>query len=150
MKKKITQKKYKPDEDNEKNILKEPIATYRSIKILPTVKDFPYKKFERIANKAPFTQREWAAILHLSEKTLQRYAKDNKNFEGIYVDRILHIEELIEMGLETFKNPESFYNWLKKDKPMLGTTLRFSDLFTSQGIQEYVNVLGRMQHGIII
>lgn len=148
MKKKTNPKKYKPG--IKENIVNEPLATYRPIKILPTVQDFPYKKFERIANKAPFTQREWAAILHLSEKTLQRYSKDNKNFEGIYVDRILHIQELVEMGLETFTNPEAFYRWLKKDKPMLGITLHFSDLFTSQGIQEHVNALGRLQHGIII
>ncbi len=148
MKKKAAPKKYKPD--TEESFLNEPLAIYRPIKILPMVQDFPYKKFERITGKAPFTQREWAAILHLSEKTLQRYAKDNKNFEGIYVDRILHIQELIEMGLETFTNSEAFYRWLKKDKPMLGITLHFSDLFTSQGIQEHINALGRMQHGIII
>ena len=141
-------KKYKAG--GEENLVNEPLATYRPIKILPAVQDFPYKKFDKIANKTPFTQREWAAILHLSEKTLQRYAKDNKNFEGIYVDRILHIQELVEMGLETFTTPEAFYRWLKKDKPMLGITLHFSDLFTSQGIQEHINALGRMQHGIII
>jgi uncharacterized protein (DUF2384 family) len=148
MKKKTTPKKYKSGE--EENLANEPLAIYRPIKILPSVQDFPYKKFEKITNKAPFTQREWAAILHLSEKTLQRYAKDNKNFGGIYVDRILHIQELVEMGLETFTSSEAFYRWLKKDKPMLGITLHFSDLFTSQGIQEHINTLGRMQHGIII
>ena len=148
MKKKTTSGKYIPNE--EKNVLNKPLATYRPVKTLPVVQDFPYKKFEKIAAKAPFNQREWASILHLSEKTLQRYAKDNKNFEGIYVDRILHIQELIEMGLETFTNPEAFYRWLKKDKPMLGITLGFSDLFTSQGIQEHINALGRIQHGIIV
>ena len=148
MKKKKPPQKNKPGE--EENLVNEPLAIYRSIKILPTVQDFSYKKFERIASKAPFTQREWAAILHLSEKTLQRYAKDNKNFEGIYVDRILHIQELIEMGIETFTSYDAFYRWLRKDKPMLGITLHFSDLFTSQGIQEHINALGRMQHGIII
>ena len=123
---------------------------YSSVKILPAIQDLSYKKFEKIANKVPFTQKEWASILHLSEKTLQRYSKDNKSFEGIYVDRILKMQELIEMGLDTFTSPEAFYRWLKRDKPMMGILLTFSDLLSGEGIQEHINAIGRMQHGIII
>ena len=149
MKKKVSPKKYNADDSNT-NKVNEPIAMYRSVKILPTIQDFSYKKFEKIANKVPFTQKEWASILHLSEKTLQRYSKDNKSFEGIYVDRILKMQELIEMGLDTFTSPEAFYRWLKRDKPMMGILLTFSDLLSGEGIQEHINAIGRMQHGIII
>lgn len=149
MKKKAIPKKHKL-EDDQISMANEPLPTYRSVKILPTVQDFPYKKFEKIANKVPFTQKEWASILHLSEKTLQRYAKDNKSFEGIYVDRILKMQELIEMGLDTFASPEAFYRWLKRDKPILGILLNFSTLLTGDGIQEHINAIARMQHGIFI
>ncbi len=149
MKKKSNLKKYKPGEDNVSK-MNEPVPAYRSVKILPTIQDFPYKKFEKIANKVPFTQKEWASILHLSEKTLQRYAKDNKNFEGIYVDRVLKIQELIELGLDTFTSPEAFYRWLKREKPMMGMQLNFSSLLSGDGIQENINAINRMRHGIII
>jgi putative toxin-antitoxin system antitoxin component (TIGR02293 family) len=149
MKKKRTLKNHKPEENNTSRFT-EPAPMYRSVKILPTVQDFPYKKFEKIANKVPFTQKEWASILHLSEKTLQRYSKNNKSFEGIYVDRILKMQELIEMGLDTFASPDAFYRWLKRDKPMLGILLTFSSLLSGEGIQENINAIGRMQHGIII
>lgn len=147
--KKNTSKKYKP-EDTATSKVNEPILRYKSVKILPSVQDFSYKKFEKIANKVPFTQKEWASILHLSEKTLQRYSKDNKSFEGIYVDRILKMQELIEMGLGTFASAEAFYRWLKRDKPMLGIVLTFSDLLSGDGIQEHINAIGRMEHGVII
>ena len=149
MKKKIKPKKV-VYEERKFNMVEEPLAEYRSVKIIPAILDFPYKKFEKIAAKVPFTQKEWAAILHLSEKTLQRYSKDNKSFEGIYVDRILKMGELIEMGLDTFTSPEAFYRWLKRDKPILGVLLNFSSLRSSDGIQEHINTIGRMQHGIII
>jgi len=149
MKKKTPSKKYNQGKAHTSKV-NEPAAMYRSIKILPTVQDFPYKKFEKIANRVPFTQKEWASILHLSEKTLQRYSKDNKSFEGIYVDRILKMQELIEMGLDTFTSPEAFYRWLKREKPMLGVLLSFSDLLSGEGIQQHINALGRMQHGVII
>jgi putative toxin-antitoxin system antitoxin component (TIGR02293 family) len=146
--KKIKPKKYKPD--NKITMASESMPVYRSVRLIPVVTDFSYRKFEKIAALVPFTQKEWASILHLSEKTLQRYSKDNKNFEGIYVDRILHIQELIKTGVETFTSPEAFYRWLKRDTPHLGMVLRFSDLVNSKGIQEHIDAMERLQHGIII
>ncbi len=149
MKKKTIPKKYKPEDTNTPKV-SEPIAMYRSVKILPSVQDFPYKKFEKIANKVPFTQKEWASILHLSEKTLQRYSKDNKSFEGIYVDRILQIEELIKLGLEAFTDANAFYNWLKKDKQVLGDLLTFDSLKNTYGIELLRNQVGRILHTVYI
>jgi putative toxin-antitoxin system antitoxin component (TIGR02293 family) len=141
-------KKYKTSEE-ELHMVHEPLVEMRSIKKLPAaVADFPYKKFKKIADMMPFTPAEWASILHLSERTLQRYAKDNKSFEGIYVDRILHVENLIEMGLETFNSPDAFYEWLKKPKEVNGYELDLNALSHSQGIQELYDQLGRIQHGI--
>lgn len=148
MNKKAKPVKYKPKA--KEIILNEPMPVYHSIKIIPAVLDFPYRKFEKIARQIAFTQKEWASILHLSEKTLQRYAKDNKSFEGIYIDRILQMQELIELGLETFTSPEAFYRWLKRDKQVLGELLTFDSLKNSRGIQLIIDQLGRIQHGVYI
>lgn len=110
--------------------------------------DFTYSRFKKVAVKVPFTQSDWANILHLSERTLQRYAKENKSFEGIYVDRILQVEKLIDTGLDTFKSADAFYNWLKKPKKNVDTTISFESLFHSEGIQDVLNQLGRIQHGV--
>jgi uncharacterized protein (DUF2384 family) len=129
--------------------VEEPIAMpYTPVKRLPAVADFPYSKFAKVAAKIPFTQKEWANILHLSEKTLQRYSKDNKSFEGLYVDRILQIEQLINMGLETFTDADAFYSWLKREKNVLGQTLQFESLYTTQGILDIIDQIARIQHGV--
>jgi uncharacterized protein (DUF2384 family) len=139
-------KKYKPSNTHQQ--FAEPEALYRSVQRLPAVADFPYKKFEKIAAKVPFTQKEWASILHLSERTLQRYSKENKSFEGIYTDRILQIEQLIKTGLETFINADALYQWLKKDKNVLGHQLNFASLNNAQGIQDLIDQLYRIQYGV--
>lgn len=123
---------------------------YPAVQKLPIVADFSYNKFDKIAGKVPVTLKEWANILHLSERTLQRYAKDNKSFEGIYVDRILQIKQLFDMGLETFINGEAFYQWLKKDKRVLGHILTFESLYSQQGIQELIDQVVRIQYGVYI
>jgi hypothetical protein len=136
-------------EDFESKV-EEPLAVYGNVHTLPVTDGFSYKKFEKIAALAPFTQREWGAILHLSEKTLQRYARDNSFFEGIYVDRILHIGELIDLGKETFTDMDAFYRWLKREKNILGIKLGFSALTSTKGIQLLMEEMGRIQEGIFI
>ncbi|OIR13131.1 hypothetical protein GALL_55150 [mine drainage metagenome] len=131
------------------NTVQEPAALYApSVKIIPSVTDFSFKKFQKIADKVPFTQKEWANILHLSERTLQRYSKDNSSFEGIYIDRILQIEQLINLGLETFNNATALYNWLKKEKVVFNRVLNFESLYSYQGIQDTYNQIGRILHNV--
>ncbi len=150
MAKKQSIKKYVVPSEETKNNINEPMAVYAplSFKKIPTTAEFTYKKFQKIADKVPFTQKEWASILNLSERTLQRYAKDNSIFSAIYIDRILHIEQLIQLGLQTFTNSTSFYNWLKKEKEVMGTKLNFESLYTSVGIQETINQVGRILHNV--
>jgi uncharacterized protein (DUF2384 family) len=112
------------------------------------VAEYPYRKLKKITEKMPFTQAEWAQMLHLSERTLQRYAKNNAVFEGIYTDRILLLEQMINTGLATFTDAKTFYDWLKKDKEVMGHTLNFSSLFTDRGIQEITDQLQRIQYGV--
>lgn len=131
-------------------LAKEPLPIYRTLQTAPAIADFTSRKFEKIAGQIPFTQKEWASILHLSEKTLQRYAKDNKSFEGIYVDRIQQMQKLIELGLKTFTSPEALYHWLKRDKPVLGQLLTFESLKTSEGIGLLTEEIGRIMYGVYI
>lgn len=117
-------------------------------KLQAAVSDFSYKKFQKIASRIPFTLTDWANILHLSERTLQRYAKDNKNFEGIYVDRILQIEKIINLGLEVFNGPAALYQWLRQPKQVMGELIDFNYLCHTDGIQHILNQLGRIQQGV--
>lgn len=129
--------------------IEEDQASYMSARKQPiTVADFTYRKFKKIADLVPFTQAEWANILHLSERTLQRYAKNNSSFEGIYTDRILDVQELIETGLDTFTDSGALYRWLKKDKQVMGQALNFESLYSSRGILELTDQLSRIQYGV--
>ena len=126
----------------------EPVMPYLVVKKPVTVADYTYKKLKKITDMVPFTQSEWANMLHLSERTLQRYAKNNSSFEGIYTDRILLLQEMIQLGLETFTDSVAFYQWLKKDKPVLGQNLDFESLYSDRGIQEVIEQIHRIQYGV--
>lgn len=126
------------------------VPVYRSVRSLPQVKDFTYSEFKKIAGKTPFTQAEWASILHVSERTLQRYAKSNGSFAPINAERALQIEKVIKEGKATFGKVENFYNWLKGNPYMLEGNLSFASLTTYEGIQKVLTQLGRIQHGLFV
>jgi putative toxin-antitoxin system antitoxin component (TIGR02293 family) len=151
MAKKVKPKQYVLPEEIPSSV-QEPQALYlpTGLKKIPTVEEFTYRRFQKIADKIPFTLTDWANILHLSERTLQRYAKNNTSLEGIYVDRILHIEQLIDMGLQAFTNSEALYRWLKRDKTVLGNMLTLESLSSTQGIQLVIDEIGRILYGVYI
>ncbi len=121
-----------------------PIAVKKELLIA----EYSFKKFKKLTDLMPFTQSEWASMLHLSERTLQRYAKSNASFEAIYTDRILLLQKMIRLGLETFVSAEVFYQWLKKEKQVMGHSIGFSSLLSEKGIQEIIDQIGRIQYGI--
>ena len=146
MKKKLKNLSHKPN--NSTSIVKEPMAVYRSVKALPQVKDFTFNEFKKIADKTPFTQAEWASILHVSERTLQRYAKNNSSFASINAERALQIDKVLQEAKITFGKVENFYNWLKRGPYMLEGNLSFNSLTSYEGIQKVLTQLGRIQHGL--
>lgn len=126
----------------------EVLPAYRAVKATPPVKDFTYSEFKKIAGKAPFTQAEWSALLHVSERTLQRYAKNNGRFAPINAERALQIDHVLKEGKTTFGKVENFYNWLKHEPYMLEGNLSFNSLTSYEGIQKVLTQLGRIQHGL--
>lgn len=155
-KKNSNTKSYTNPKDSTANILNEPITAYNmpqkkiQVGYLPSspIANFTYKQFLQVANKVPFSLKEWASFLHLSERTLQRYAQDNSTFSGIYSDRILHLEQLFDLGLQVFKSPQALYSWLAKDKFVFNKTLNLSSLQTQQGITDTLNQLGRILYNV--
>ena len=142
LKKQIHYQKNKPDR------LEESSALYRTLKPLPAVKDFTYNEFKKIADKSPFTKAEWAALLHVSERTLQRYAKDNCSFAPINAERALQIEKVLKEAKITFGKIENFYQWIKRNPYMLEGNLSFDSLTSYSGIEKILTQLGRIQHGL--
>ena len=125
-----------------------PLILYKTTRSLPAVKDFTYSEFKKISDKTPFTQAEWAAMLHVSERTLQRYARGNNSFAPINAERALQIAKVIKRGKEVFGNLDKFFHWLKRSPYMLGGNLSPESLNSADGIERMLTQLGRIEHGL--
>ena len=123
-----------------------PLVGYGS---MPIVKDFDYKAFKKLTEKIPLLQKDWSQILHISERTLQRYAKDNGVFNFSVVDRILQIDKVVKRGTEVFGNPEKFINWLKINPPVLEGHISIYSLASIDGINSVMAQITRIEHGVL-
>ncbi len=149
--KKTTTKKTSLDKNElPTQLVNEPKAINRSVKIPTTLKlkDFTYAEFKKIADKVPFTKTEWSSILHISERTLQRYAKSNGVFASINAERAMQIDNVLKEAKKTFGGIDVFYHWLKRNPYMLEGNLSIESLTTNDGIQKVLTQLGRIQHGL--
>lgn len=144
---KKTPVEYKPHSKVSK--VHEPLVSFSPVKFMPLVKDFNYKEFKKIADKVPFTLQEWSELLHISERTLHRYAKANSSFPFSVTDRILQIDKVIKRGVEVFGSLDKFIRWLRSDPIMLEGRLSLQSLRTFEGINLVLTQLGRIEHGIL-
>jgi putative toxin-antitoxin system antitoxin component (TIGR02293 family) len=88
-------------------------------------------------------------MLHISERTLQRYAKNNGSFAAINAERAMQIDTVLKRGKEVFGDINKFYNWLKNNPIMLEGQLSFESLTSAHGINMVLTQLGRLEHGIL-
>ncbi|RZK54432.1 MAG: hypothetical protein EOO87_10445 [Pedobacter sp.] len=138
---------YQYPESSSMQIASEPEVLYLTGKNL---NEFKITSFEKLNSKLPFSQAEWADILHISDRTLQRYIKDGKPFEGLYAEHLYQLENLAVMASEVFSSPETVKNWLMSSKNVLGATLDFNTLRSFWGVKLIAAELGRIAHGVYI
>ncbi|MGF7076600.1 type II RES/Xre toxin-antitoxin system antitoxin [Mucilaginibacter sp. 3215] len=103
----------------------------------------------KLSNHIHFNIDDWASYLHLSERTIQRYKKENKTFDPIYSEKIIMIELLYKKGIEVFGDENKFYAWMDYKSIPLGGVKPKELLDTVFGINMIRDELGRIEHGIL-
>ena len=112
-------------------------------------KGIKYSAFNKIQKEVLFKSAEWSKILHLSERTLQRYKKEKIDFSPLYSERIIEIQMLFNKGIEVFGDRDNFYSWLNSKNIVLGGIFPISLLDNTFGILLLRDQLTRIEHGIL-
>ncbi len=108
-----------------------------------------FSHFQQLSRNTPFTSKEWSDILHISERTMQRYKKESLTFEPLQSERILEIALLQRKGIEIFGSAERFFIWLKSANVALGGISPRELLDNSFGIGLLKDELLRLEHGVL-
>jgi putative toxin-antitoxin system antitoxin component (TIGR02293 family) len=109
----------------------------------------PYGTFNQMADQTPLSIGDWASFLHLSERTLHRYRKNQLTFDPLHSERILELVLLFKKGQEIFNSEENYFAWLNTKNIALGSKTPLQLLGSSLGIGLVKDELSRIEHGIL-
>ena len=108
-----------------------------------------FHAFKQMVENSPFSEKEWAQFLHVSERTLQRYGKMKKRFDPLYSEKILEVALLLKKGIEVFGDKSRFYDWLKTPNTALEAAKPKDLLDNTFGINHVKDELTKIEHGIL-
>ena len=102
-----------------------------------------------LAKRISLTIQEFASIMHISERTLQRYADDDI-VRPEYTSRAVELARLYERGAEVFGSMEAFNSWMKTPNHVFNNEYPLQLLDTSIGYGLVWDEIGRIEHGIFV
>lgn len=152
---------------NNTSIAEEPMVSYGAVNYTPMVammgsqyanpsdfdllklarKGIPKKALLALAKQISLTIEEVASVLHISERTLQRYTPSTI-VKTEYADRAIELALLYERGIEVLGSEKAFTHWVKSPNTALGGEVPFNLLDTRIGFTMVLDILGRIEHGI--
>ncbi|GAC1309220.1 MAG: hypothetical protein NVSMB24_24310 [Mucilaginibacter sp.] len=108
---------------------------------------FPKKVLLTLAKKISLNIQELSTILHISERTLQRY-DDSDIIKTEYAEKAVELARLYTRGEEVFGSMDKFKLWMKAPGVVFKGEAPVSMLDTSAGFDMVFKELGRIEHGI--
>jgi len=116
--------------------------------ILKLTRDgLPKRLLMRMAKKISLTLQELADIMHINERTLQRY-EDDALVKTEYAEKAIELAMLYDRGEEVFGSIDKFKVWVRTPSIIFKGETPLSLLDTSVGFDMVLNELGRIEHGI--
>lgn len=107
----------------------------------------PKRGLMALAKKISLTIQEFSNIMHISERTLQRY-DDDAIIKTEYAEKAVELARLYTRGEEVFGSLDKFKVWMKTPLYVFNGEAPVSLLDTSVGFDIVFRELGRIEHGI--
>ncbi|MEE9372890.1 MAG: antitoxin Xre/MbcA/ParS toxin-binding domain-containing protein [Saprospiraceae bacterium] len=107
-----------------------------------------YEEFERISHMGLLTLQDWADLLSLSYKSLQRYKVSQSRFKPIYTEKILEVSEVLSVGMQVFEDKKKLKLWLQTPSYALDNMRPIKLMTNSYGKDLVLDELVRIEHGI--
>ena len=109
---------------------------------------FPYSTLQNLAKETGFSPSEIANFTGISKSTLNRRAQ-SQHFEEQESDRLYRFAEVFNSAFELFQDKNEASLWMNSDIKGLGNRKPIQLLKTSASTEQVLDLLGRLEHGII-
>ncbi|MGB3182094.1 MAG: antitoxin Xre/MbcA/ParS toxin-binding domain-containing protein [Cyclobacteriaceae bacterium] len=108
----------------------------------------PYAVFELIQLHSPFSLHDWADLLNISYKSIQRYKAQQARFKPTQSEKIFEVAEVLESGTEVFGDVDKLKLWLDTPSYALGNMKPVELMHDSYGKELVMAEITRIDHGI--
>jgi putative toxin-antitoxin system antitoxin component (TIGR02293 family) len=130
--------------------IRQNLASFTEFDLLNAIEEgITYNHFQEFAEDIPFSMGDWSDFLHVSERTLMRYSKENKKFDTLPSQQIMEIATLFGQGSDVFGSIEAFSDYLDTKSLALSDRKPKEFLTSSVGIRIIRNELIRIEHGVL-
>ena len=114
--------------------------------VLSARKGLAPKVFYDFAEAIKMPERNLAALINLSARTISNYKESQKKLDPLYGEHLLKLIALFEKGEQIFGNVDEFNYWLLK--PFWNSTEKPADwLGTGGGVDFLAEELDKLAHG---
>ncbi len=107
-----------------------------------------YGAYQPVLEHKGLASKDWARLLHVSERTLQRIQQDRRSLDTEASERLLEVNRLFAHGAEVFGTEERFLQWAGRAVYSLGRRRPLDLMQTLAGMRILHTELGRIQHGM--
>jgi putative toxin-antitoxin system antitoxin component (TIGR02293 family) len=112
-----------------------------------TRKGLPKKVLLSLIKDISLTIQELANVMHISERTFQRYDNDSV-IKAEYAEKAIELARLYGRGEEVFGAMDKFKLWVRTPSIIFNGESPLSLLDTSAGFDMVFKELGRIEYGI--
>lgn len=100
-----------------------------------------------LAKRISLTIQQVAGIMHISERTLQRYTPSTI-IKTEHAEKAIELARLYERGIEVFGTLDNFNEWMKTPNYTLNGEAPIDLLDSSLGFNLILQTLGRIEYGV--
>lgn len=108
----------------------------------------PYDAVERLAKTLDLSLEKMCLIIPVSRRTLSRYR--GGDLDAHLSDHVLMVGQVYERAVEVMESPENALVWLKSPNYAFRFKTPLEYLSSFAGVQEVLDELGRLQHGVFV
>ncbi len=111
-------------------------------------KGLPKQSLVFFLRKSRLDEKRVFRYLDVTKRTLDNYKPEERM--RLYIsDRLIHLAELYAKGKELFNGIDGFTEWLNLPSIDLEGEKPIDQIHSRKGIDELLEILGRIEHGIL-
>lgn len=109
----------------------------------------PWKGARHVKELLDLTDREFADVLGVSERTLSRVRRAASRLTPLASDRLYRVARVFALAKEVLEDGSRAMAWLRRPQLCLGERAPLDAIQTEAGAREVENLLGRIEHGVL-